>query len=619
MASYLYQRPPLSYPTSPLLYANPHIQVGTIPIISQIVIGSIPIFPTISTLENYLNPLQQQKREHETGLFQPSTTLAMLPPVQALRSIQWSQTPSSATSRCCLLSIQDSLQDTIFDHSKKEGDPHMLERKNIEQISTGFEDIIPKVGPNRKHLPYLALPTHANYQNVSAQHFVHSQKDITLRSKQKPKVFVQNSMQISRTPSKYASKKFIFAGKPKRYQASILGPRPIPPFFHCSLVSPQPNPLPHHSHANLSPVSPISLSILSHHIAKPAMTSFTEDEEAFIQQFIGLSTLDGASEIVAVPKKATSSTNWALCLLARIVTDRTVLDGPFAKSMVYAWGVDPATSIRKVEKNCYLIEFNDVDDLNSALLGGPWTYRGDLVALRQVTADLDLKASLVESAAIWVLFLNLPVNDFKDEGIQVIGQAIGTPVSAPIKGFIHGKRFVKLKIRINLSKAVKDTLIVPHPTFGQVKVYCSYEKVSRICFFCGKLGHEMVGCHDHARLTMLAQKPGQENRFKGVNILAPRMGEWLTDPTKVSVASLRKHHQPARNVPSEVSTRAGSKRTLENSEQGTVSSDMLLDFVQTEQQAVSGEGFNPLQREVSFLTFNKMPKSAGLNAPAPPP
>lgn len=293
-----------------------------------------------------------------------------------------------------------------------------------------------------------------------------------------------------------------------------------------------------------------------------------------------------------MPKKATSSTNWALCPLARIVTNKTVLDGPFAKSMVYASRVDPATSMRQVEKNCYLIEFNDADDLNSALLGGPWTYIRDLVGLWQVSADLDRKASLMESATIWVLFLNLPVNAFKDEGIQVIGQSIGTPVSASINGFIHGKRFVKLKIRIKLDEPVKDTLIAPHPTLSHLKVYCSYEKVSRICLFCGKLGHEMVGCHDHARLTMLVQKPGQESRFKGLNILSPRLGKWLTNPASLLTVGLRKQHQPTRtrNVQNKALTREGSKSTSGTSEQEVNSSAMLLDIAQTEQQAVIGEG-----------------------------
>lgn len=72
----------------------PHIQVGTIPILSQITIGSIPIFPTISTLENYHTMPNQQKTEHEAGLSQPSTPSPLLHQDQTLGSVHWTPTPA---------------------------------------------------------------------------------------------------------------------------------------------------------------------------------------------------------------------------------------------------------------------------------------------------------------------------------------------------------------------------------------------------------------------------------------------------------------------------------------------------------------------------------------------
>lgn len=83
-----------------------------------------------------------------------------------------------------------------------------------------------------------------------------------------------------------------------------------------------------------------------------------------------------------------------------------------------------------------------------AQLGGVWTYRGDLVSLRQVTSDSDLNPAMVDQAAVWVLFMNLPINAFKDEGLLIIAKDVGTPVLDPVKGFVHGRRFVKVKVLI---------------------------------------------------------------------------------------------------------------------------------------------------------------------------
>lgn len=69
---------------------------------------------------------------------------------------------------------------------------------------------------------------------------------------------------------------------------SILGapPNPVPPALFYLLIS---------THSLLSNFSP--------------MESFTEDDEALIQRFIGLCTSDRVGPIVKLPKQATTSTN----------------------------------------------------------------------------------------------------------------------------------------------------------------------------------------------------------------------------------------------------------------------------------------------------------------------
>lgn len=99
--------------------------------------------------------------------------------------------------------------------------------------------------------------------------------------------------------------------------------------------------------------------------------------------------------------------------------------------MCKAWGSDPKTVIRPVTKNCYLAEFTNQDDLLCASLGGPWTYRGDLVASSRVSSNEDLKPEHIQFVSVWVQFHNLPVNCLKEEGFEVLGQTLGTLISLP--------------------------------------------------------------------------------------------------------------------------------------------------------------------------------------------
>ncbi|XP_078163521.1 uncharacterized protein LOC144558551 [Carex rostrata] len=186
------------------------------------------------------------------------------------------------------------------------------------------------------------------------------------------------------------------------------------------------------------------------------MSFFTKEDEELIEKFIGLSTANHQCPVVNIPTSATTSTDWGRCILAKVITDRVVQDGPFAAAMINVWGADPTTIIRPVARKCYVIELNNEEDLDKALMGGLWTYRGDVVATKQVFSQLELKLELVGYVDAWVQLYNIPFNCLNEEGIQVVARAIGTSVSAPVQGFVNGHHFVKVKIMLDL----KEPLVV---------------------------------------------------------------------------------------------------------------------------------------------------------------
>lgn len=90
----------------------------------------------------------------------------------------------------------------------------------------------------------------------------------------------------------------------------------------------------------------------------------------------------------------------------------------------------------------------------------------------------------------------MPWNSFIEEGLELLGNQLWGVVSTPVHGFMGSKRFVKLKVHMPLSQQLKDWVKVDHPTLGEVLVHYSYEKVTRVCTFCGFLGHELQGCNE---------------------------------------------------------------------------------------------------------------------------
>lgn len=130
------------------------------------------------------------------------------------------------------------------------------------------------------------------------------------------------------------------------------------------------------------------------------MSTFTDEDETLIQKFIGLQISNNTTPKVLIPYGVASSIAWDLCMMAKIVTNKSVMDGPFSTVMIQAWGTDPGTLFEGVARNSYLIEFKNEKDMCKAITGGPWTFRGDLVATKKVNSHLDLHPNYIDQTSL---------------------------------------------------------------------------------------------------------------------------------------------------------------------------------------------------------------------------
>lgn len=165
-------------------------------------------------------------------------------------------------------------------------------------------------------------------------------------------------------------------------------------------------------------------------------------------------------------------------------------------------------------------------------LKGPWTYRGDLVAVKRVTSQMGLNPELVTHEDLWVQFFDVPAN-ITNEGLAIMAGGVGIPVSTPIEGYVAGRRFVKMRVSVNLAAPLRDRVRITHQNLGEIPILCSYEKISRVCLFCGLLGHEMATCPDYLTLARLAQKQAQNPEYDLNSLLSPKRGKWIVNSAMI--------------------------------------------------------------------------------------
>ena len=61
-------------------------------------------------------------------------------------------------------------------------------------------------------------------------------------------------------------------------------------------------------------------------------------------------------------------------------------------------------------------------------------------------------------------------------------------------------------------KFIKDKIRMTHSVLGEIMVYLVYEKLGRVCLFCGEMGHELNGCAARTRLARIKNQKEYANR-----------------------------------------------------------------------------------------------------------
>lgn len=326
---------------------------------------------------------------------------------------------------------------------------------------------------------------------------------------------------------------------------SILGPPPIN--IPCA-----------HTHPSQIASSHLAIKkYLFHCIAKKTVPMELSDEE-LIRKFAGLHTELGGGALVSIPDQAATSRDWSLCILAKVCTDRTVFDSQFERQTRKLWNVNPATSFKLLDRSLYLIECVNKEDQSRILTGGPWMYRQDWVVVAECKSAKDMNAKSLTHGEVWVQYHNMPLDSLTDEGVARLTSPVGIALSDPVLVTTSAKQFFRVKIFLPLNTPVKDKLVTTHPSLGRLVVHLVYERLSRICCFCGLVGHDINTCVDRARLAKIKGKMEGPAGPEMEDILKPTRGPWITNDSLVpfladesdeatppeSTTGLKRRHSP---------------------------------------------------------------------------
>ena len=203
--------------------------------------------------------------------------------------------------------------------------------------------------------------------------------------------------------------------------------------------------------------------------------------------------------------------------------------------MMRAWGVNPRTTIKMIAENTFLIQFTKEKELQYVINRGLWNYREDVIAIKRVQGPEDLEAPKVDHIEINTQWHHIPTEAVKKEGVRLMAEQIGQPISEVTETCVSGNRVYKVRMLLPLDKPLKDSLEVNHPTMGVFKTLIVYERVNRICLFCGNLGHENTTCADRNRMQRLKMDPRYMGKPGMEKATDNKVGTWINNQNQVPI------------------------------------------------------------------------------------
>lgn len=138
-------------------------------------------------------------------------------------------------------------------------------------------------------------------------------------------------------------------------------------------------------------------------------------------------------------------------------------DSQFDKTMRRAWDLKPSSTLKLKSRGVYLVECSSKEEKNRILEGGPWVYRNDLVAVANCASNADL-LSLIKSADQWVQFHGPHMDTLTEQGMRLLMDRVGNPISDPIRSNVNGRQFIRAKLQVTINKALRDRVPYTHLT-----------------------------------------------------------------------------------------------------------------------------------------------------------
>ena len=140
-------------------------------------------------------------------------------------------------------------------------------------------------------------------------------------------------------------------------------------------------------------------------------------------------------------------------LAARFFTGRVLNIEAIACTFKILWHTKKGFEARDMGDHCVLFVFSEQSDVDRVLAGEPWSFDKNLVALKRIRRQSEMKGLVYDSACFWIQVHNLPISSLKLHVAQNIVSVAGEVIH--MEGGeedFESSHFVRVRVRLDITK-----------------------------------------------------------------------------------------------------------------------------------------------------------------------
>nr|CCA65996.1 hypothetical protein [Beta vulgaris subsp. vulgaris] len=154
------------------------------------------------------------------------------------------------------------------------------------------------------------------------------------------------------------------------------------------------------------------------------------------------------------------------------------------------WKTNDKVEVIDLGHDVFLFKFNNGNDMEKALFGGPWFILNHYLMLTRWKPDFRPSQSVFDKIMVWIRFPELPLEYYDKEALFAIAGKVGKPIKVDYAtDHMARGRYARVCIELDLAKALVSKVWV-----ARAWQNVEYENLSLVCFLCGKIGHRRDQC-----------------------------------------------------------------------------------------------------------------------------